>query len=326
MHEFEIETKPLDLDGQVMLHADTGERELRDIAFALRSCFHVIRHVAFLPVAETEPLEALRSDLGELEIPEMEDAAAFRVTSQRTGEHEFGSMDVQRVAGAALVERYETSVDLESYDVEVRVDVVHDTCMVGVQWTRDSLDKRYAWVYRPRVTLRTTIAYAMLELAELPPQNPVVLDPFCGSGTILVEAAATRPEARCLASDRDPEAVAGTRANAEAVGVADRIVVTEADARDLDEHYEAASVDAVVTNPPYGVRLGRKANYADLYRKFLRGAALVVKPGGRVVVLVGKRRHAFNRVLRETPQLRIATVRVIEIGGVYPAVFVLTRA
>jgi putative N6-adenine-specific DNA methylase/tRNA (guanine6-N2)-methyltransferase len=234
-------------------------------------------------------------------------------------------MDVQRVAGTALVERYGTAVDLEHYDVEVRVDVNHSTCMVGVQWTTDSLDKRYRWVYRPRVTLRTTIAYAMLELAELPASDAVLLDPFCGSGTILIEGATTRPGIRCLGADRDPEAVAGTRANAEAAGVSQHIEVQEHDARDLDEHYAAASVDALVTNPPYGIRLGRKANYADLYRKFLRGAALVVKPGGRVVVLVGKRRAAFNRVLREVGELSIVSVRVIEIGGVYPAVFVLAR-
>ena len=84
-------------------------------------------------------------------------------------------------------------------------------------------------------------------------------------------------------------------------------------------------MDAIVTNPPYGIRLGKHANYADLYRKFLEGAAAVLKPEGRIVVLVGKRRAVFNRVLREMPELRIVNVRVIEIGGVYPAVFVLTR-
>jgi putative N6-adenine-specific DNA methylase/tRNA (guanine6-N2)-methyltransferase len=323
--DFEIETKPLDLDGHAMLHTDAGTEELRSVVFALRSCFHVIRHVAFLPMQESEPLEALTEDLGRIEIPEMRSAGRFRVTSQRTGDHAFGSMDVQRVAGAALVERYETAVDLENFDTEVRVDAVGDTWLVGVQWTRDSLDKRYRWVYRPRVTLRTNIAYAMLRLAELPAREVTLLDPFCGSGTIPIEAAATLPQVRCLAADRDPEAVSGTRANAEAAGVAASVEVRGADARDLRETYQSASVDAVVTNPPYGIRLGRKTNYADLYRKFLTGAAYVVKPGGRVVVLVGKRRAAFNRVLREIDELRILSVRVIETGGVYPGVFVLER-
>ncbi|NBF41299.1 MAG: methyltransferase domain-containing protein [Spirochaetes bacterium] len=328
--DYEIELRPLDLGGQVMLHCDLPEADLREIALSLRSCFHVIRHVAFLPMAEPEPLEGLEADLADLEIVEMRAASRFRVTTQRSGEHEFGSMDAQRIAGAALVEHYGTAVDLEDFDTEVRVDAIDDTWLVGVQWTRTSLDRRYSWVYRPRVTLRTTIAYGLLRLAELPAPTDTtpttVLDPFCGSGTILVEAASLRSDLRCLGADRDPEAVEGTRANATALGLAGRIDVREADARDLAESYPAASVDALVTNPPYGIRLGRRTNYTDLYRKFLSGAVTVLRPGGRLVVLVGKRRAAFNRAVREIDEVDIINVRVIEIGGVYPAVFVLKRA
>ncbi|MFW6223608.1 MAG: methyltransferase domain-containing protein [Spirochaetota bacterium] len=328
--DVEIELRPLELDGQVLLHCDLSEAELRDVVLELRSCFHVIRHIAFLPVAESNPLAALETDLADLEIAEMRGAARFRVTSRRSGEHEFGSMDVQRVAGAALVERYGTAVDLEDFDTEVRVDAIDETWLLGVQWTRTALDKRYRWAYRPRVTLRTTIAYGLLRLAELPSPTDTapttLLDPFCGSGTILIEAASIRGDLRCLGSDRDPEAVAGTRANAEALGLAGRIQVREADARDLAESYPPASADAVVTNPPYGIRLGRRTNYTDLYRKFLTGAVTVLRPGGRLVVLVGKRRAAFNRAVREIDEIDILNVRIIEIGGVYPAVFVLKRA
>ena len=282
--DFEIELRPLDLEGQVMLHCDLPEAELREIALSLRSCFHVIRHIGFLPMAEPEPLEGLEADLADLDIAEMRAASRFRVTTQRSGEHEFGSMDAQRVAGAALVERYGTAVNLEDFDTEVRVDAIDDTWLVGVQWTRTSLDKRYSWVYRPRVTLRTTIAYGLLRLAELPPPTDTgettVLDPFCGSGTILIEAASIRDDLRCLGADRDPEAVEGTRANADALGLAGRIEIREADARDLAQSYAPASVDAVVTNPPYGIRLGRRTNYTDLYRSSSPGPSPFCGPAG----------------------------------------------
>ncbi len=308
-----------------MLHTGRTQAQLRPTVFNMRSCFHIIRHITSLQMRETDPLGALEEELKSLDVAEMRSASAFRVTTNRSGSHSFKSMDVQRVAGAALVERYGTAVDLEGFDTEVRVDAVGATWLIGVQWTRDSLDKRYPWVYRPRVTLRTTIAYAMLRLADLPAEAPTILDPFCGSATILIEAASVRADVRCLAADRDTEAVIGAHANADAVGLSDRIDIREADARDLAETYPPASVDAVVTNPPYGIRLGKHANYTELYRKFLSGAAAVLKPGGRLVVLVGKRRAIFNRVLREQPEFRIVNVRVIEIGGVYPAVFVLQR-
>ncbi|MFP4638711.1 MAG: methyltransferase domain-containing protein [Spirochaetaceae bacterium] len=325
-----LDLRPQGLDGHVLLYV-TGpdaEAELRTVVFGLRSCFHVIRHVALLPMDPVDPLGALDAALRRLDIGEMRDAVRFRVTSQRSGEHTFRSMEAQRAAGAALLESYGAMVDLEEYDTEVRVDAVQDKWLIGVQWTREALDKRYPWVYRPRVTLRTTVAYGLLRMAGLAGSHPdglTLLDPFCGSGTVLVEAARAFPRLRCLGADREPEAVAGTRANARAVGVADQVDVREADARDLEVTYPLRSVDYVVTNPPYGIRLGRTTDYRDLYRKFLRGAASVVKPKGRVVVLVGKRRHAFNQVIRETTEFSIVTVRVIEMGGVYPAVFVLRR-
>ena len=52
--------------------------------------------------------------------PEYERGGSFRVTTRRHGEHPFSSMDVQRRADAALVERYGAPVDLTGFDLEVR--------------------------------------------------------------------------------------------------------------------------------------------------------------------------------------------------------------
>jgi tRNA (guanine6-N2)-methyltransferase len=327
--ETAVTLKPFDLDGQVMVDNPAPLADLWPMAQQMRSIYHVVRplHVFELPDEATsadDQLAHIRQVVGELDIAEMETAESFRVTGNRTGQHEFTSVDVQRVAGAALVEKYGTAVDLTGYDTDVRVDVVHDRCWVGVQLTRTRLSKRQERVYTPMAALKTVVAYAMLRFARLDEGKGDLLDPFCGSGTILIEAAQTFPDLTLYGSDAFAKPVQGTAENLAAMGLTERVQLAQADARDLRHHYEPGSMRAIVTNPPFGVRLGRRADFRHLYSNFLQGAHRILEPGGRLVVLVGRRR-AFNFILDKVGGFHLAHVRVVETGGIYPAIFVLER-
>ena len=324
-----VSLKPFNLDGQVMVDNPATLADLWPLAQRMRSVYHVIRplHVFDLPDEEplaNDPLAHIRQVVGELDIAEMETAVSFRVTGNRTGEHEFTSVDVQRVAGAALVGKYGTAVDLTGYEVDVRVDVVHERCWVGVQLTRTRLSKRQERVYTPMAALKTVVAYAMLRFARPDEGTGGLLDPFCGSGTILIEAAQSFPDLPLYGSDAFAKPVQGTAENLAAMGLTERVQLTQADARDLREHYQPGSMRAIVTNPPFGVRLGRRADFRHLYSSFLQGAHRILEPGGRLVVLVGRRR-AFNFILDKVGGFHLAHVRIVETGGIYPAIFVLER-
>jgi putative N6-adenine-specific DNA methylase/tRNA (guanine6-N2)-methyltransferase len=261
----------------------------------------------------------------------MRGAPGFRVTCHRSGEHPFGSMDVQRVAGAVLQARYGTPVDLESYRIDVRIDLLGPSCQVCLQLTREGLDRRFRRVYQPRITLKTPVAYAMLRLAriggEAAPAGAAgrLLDPFCGSGTILIEAARLFPGLDIVGVDRNPAAVEGARRNVEAAGLSGRIEVRLMDARDISSFYPAGHFRAIVTDPPYGVRLGRAIDYSALYRRLLGEAGRVLAPAGRLVLLVGKRRRPFTRAVFEHGGLSIRHARNVETSGVYPMLFVLEK-
>ena len=136
--------------------------------------------------------------------------------------------------------------------------------------------------------LRPVAAAAMIQLAGAQPGR--LLDPCCGSGTIVREALAAGWDAQ--GSDLDQEAVDVARANVEAV-------IRRADALSLP-HPDGA-FDAVVTNLPFGRQFrpdaararasaaGRSApagSSAGWVQGALREAARVTRPGGRVVVLV----------------------------------------
>jgi tRNA G10 N-methylase Trm11 len=122
-----------------------------------------------------------------------------------------------------------------------------------------------------RGALRPVVAAAMVRLASQPPGR--MLDPCCGSGTILAEALSVGWEA--VGSDLDGEAIA--RENVP------RAMLDRADVLDLP--HEDGTSDAVVSNLPFG-RQFTVEDPARWLRQALAEMARVTRPGGRVVVLV----------------------------------------
>ena len=327
LEDAHLEIAPFGLGGHVLACIPHPFAVLEPLAYQMRSIHHLLRPLyAFaLPAEDPLSVSAIRAELLDLEIPEMRAAASFRVTTRRIGQHSFTSLDVQREAGAALVERYARAVDLEKYAVNVRVDVYDQRCIVGLQLTRRALSKRYIREYQPRAALKTSVAFAMLQFAGLEETSQgILLDPFCGSGTILIEAAQLFPHLEIHGCDLFPEPVAGARLNAAALGLDHRIQIRQADARALVGEFPLGHFRAIVTNPPYGVVFGRRLDFFHFYSRFLGQAWKMLAPGGFLVLLAWKR-GVFTRALRQFGQFVQRHVRVVETGNLYPRIFVLEK-
>lgn len=122
--------------------------------------------------------------------------------------------------------------------------------------------------------LRPVIAAAMVHLVGTKPGR--LLDPCCGTGTILSEARAVGWDA--TGSDIDPESVAIARAN-----VPDALI-EQADALQLP--HQSGSFDAVVSNLPFGKQFRVDTDPKRWVSRALREAARVTRPGGQVTVLL----------------------------------------
>ena len=188
----------------------------------------------------------------------------------------------------------------ESGDVyKIRFALRKDEVEIYLDTSGDGLHKRG---YRKRATLapiKETLAAAIADLGRVR-RDSLVQDPFCGSGTLVIEAAQkalnlapglgrhfaaehfaflpaeiwaqqrekARGEARPDAAfegvgyDIDPAAVALASANARLAGVGDRCRFAVADIKD----FTPAASATVLTNPPYGERLGDAAEAAALAR------------------------------------------------------------
>jgi 23S rRNA G2445 N2-methylase RlmL len=81
--------------------------------------------------------------------------------------------------------------------------------------------------------------------------------------------------------------------------------------------------DFIVTDPPYGVRQGKRTSLRALYGSLLRSFEQVLAPAGRIVLVVLKR-GAFDAALRETGLLAVHERR-LEAGRLAPWMVVLSH-
>ena len=328
--EPEVETCPDGMTGYVHVASEADLSAVLDVARRMRSVQHIVAPVYAFDLTTRDPdeaMEAVRKTLAACDIPEMEEASSFRVTSNRRGEHAFTSMDVMRAAGSGLVDRYATEVDLEDYDVEVRVDVRHRRVQVGVQHTRDPLSRRHSRLYQPQAALSPHVAYAMLRLPHLSSAPRAIVDPFCGSGTLLIEAAMQWTGMPILGIDRSEQVVHGARLNVRADGFAERIDIIQGDARSLRTLLPDIDLDLIVTNPPFGKRIGESLSLHAFYVSILEEFHHAIAPGGWLVILVldpGSFSAAMQSVKQETGiAFDVRHVRRIHTGGLHPRVFVM---
>ncbi len=139
------------------------------------------------------------------------------------------------------------------------------------------------------------LAQIMINLAGLQSFEATILDPFCGSGTVITEAMLMGFQ-NLIGADLSPKAVSDTRENVNWMRKRydlerANIKIINRNVINLSKVIKAESVDAVVTEPYLGPQKGLKNvelvidNLEDLYSQALKQFDLILKPGGRVVMI-----------------------------------------
>jgi putative N6-adenine-specific DNA methylase len=234
----------------------------------------------------------------------------------------------------------------------VLVRLVHDRCVVSLDASGALLHQRGWRKAGGKAPLRETLAAGLLLASGWDAASPLA-DPFCGSGTVPIEAAllarklapgrgrrfacqdwpgfdaalaarvAAEAEAAALGSgpairgsDRDAGAVDAARANAEAAGVGIDIAFEQ---RTISDFEPPPGTGWIVCNPPYGVRLRGGGDLRDLYARF--GAVLRRRcPGWRVTLLCADPRlvRASELPLETRASWRNGGLKVEVFTGVVP--------
>ncbi|MCH4475511.1 THUMP domain-containing class I SAM-dependent RNA methyltransferase [Staphylococcus haemolyticus] len=215
--------------------------------------------------------------------------------------------DCQAITKKAIVERLKKAYDEKGWLNEsgakypVEVAILKDNVLLTIDTSGSGLNRRGYRIAQGEAPIKETLAASLVRLANWKGDTPFI-DPFCGSGTIAIEACLIaqniapgfnrdfvseewnimppniyddmRDEAdqqanydkdiQVFASDIDPEMVEIAKRNAKEVGLADIIQFSVKDVNTLTIDTDESV--ALVGNPPYGERIGDREEVEEMYR------------------------------------------------------------
>lgn len=222
----------------------------------------------------------------------------------------FSSSDIQSIVKKAVVERLKQEYEISWFpedgaEYPIRVFLFKDEVIAALDTTGESLHKRGYRTMMGKAPISETLAAALIMLTPWHGDR-ILVDPFCGSGTIPIEAAMmaaniapgmnreflaekwtdlipkklwyeTLEEAQDLIRtdiktdiqgyDIDAEVLKAARENAKRAGV-DHLIHFQQ--RPVDQMHHPKKYGFVISNPPYGERLEEKRDLPDLYRQIGR--------------------------------------------------------
>lgn len=168
--------------------------------------------------------------------------------------------------------------------------------------------------------LHPELAYMMCKLSQ-PKHTDVVLDPFCGSGAIPFQRCKKFPFSKILAFDVKKDAVATAKKK---LKNCQNVSTLQLDVENLLSKVEKASVDAIITDPPWGVFEELKGGVEKFYAAFVEKFKKVLKDGGHMIVLTAKKEE-FTKILSTHKNLKLLNVYNILVSGKKAAIYQIKK-
>ena len=247
----------------------------------------------------------------------------------------------------ALKEEFKAQIDPKA-DIKIQLRIEDNICIVSLDTSGELLHKRGNKQALNKAPMRENLAALFLGLAKFNGEE-TVLDPMCGSGTFILEAAemasglypgrnrsfafeyfksfnekkwqqlkqsqtAKKPDTRFFGSDKDAGAIRISKQNAQS---ADIEAISHFENIDIEELVPPdCAPGLVIANPPYGARIGNMKQLHALYALF----GLVMKKrfqGWRIAIITNEQALADATKLSFT-----STSPIIDHGGIKVKLYV----
>ena len=229
----------------------------------------------------------------------------FTVVGKSVKSTLFSVSDCQAIVKKAVVEKLKQKYKVDWFDetgaeYKIQVAILKDMVTLAIDTSGSSLHKRGYRADAMTAPLKESLAAAMVQLSYWR-KDRILLDPFCGSGTIPIEAALIGrniapglnrkfaseewerigpalwkqaridayktidydTELKIYGTDIDPEAIEVAKENAIKAGVDDCITF---EVKPCEETKLMGDYGVLITNPPYGERLGELKEVENIYR------------------------------------------------------------
>jgi len=207
-----------------------------------------------------------------------------------------------------------------SYAAMLRVEADSDATRIWLVPTFEP-DTRFAYrISDVGASINPVVGACLARLVRRGDRS-VVVDPTCGSGTLLIERALLDAGTVLSGIDISPTAIRAATGNVIAAGLAARIAVRAGDGGDAAAW--PGHGDEVLANLPFGMRTEDR-NLDGLYRRIVGNIARTLNPGGRALLYTTHAKTVIA-LLRRTAKLKLIAERRVESGGMQVGLWIVER-
>ncbi len=282
------------------------------------------RSLLFISRFKADTLEEIEYYLNSLNWKEWIPYGTFACRCSRRGTHTFKSIDIEKLCGSIILEKTTNlSVNLTKPDTIVRIIIDNSDVFVGLDLVGyESMHKRGYRIFQHPSALNPVLAYHLVLLAG---SFNSLLDPTCGGGTTLIEACHHKlnipaglfrndnlamvclpylkeridvenvlkdvpvnfqncNDISIVGIDNSPKILEGCRKNIINAKCSQCIRLINSDIVIQTVKF-GKKFNAIVSNPPYGIRLGNPQKALRVHRAIAELALQWLGPGGRIVVI-----------------------------------------
>ena len=256
---------------------------------------------------------------------------SFRVECLREGEHDFNSVDIEIETGKEIYKITKNKVDFENPEVIFYLYVLENRGYLGIDYSGIELAKRQYKVFNHPESLKGTTGYILVREAGFK-DNMTLVDPFMGSGVIVIEAALfalqfpvqyynkekllyctqdffkkqdrkiQKIKTKIYGFDSQFRYLKAAQKNSKLAGVDKYLNLSKAEIEWLDTKLDKNSVDLIVSDPPRSSKHRDDKLISKVYNELFYQADYVLKKTGSIVLIVkdyalieeAAKKHKFN--------------------------------
>lgn len=333
-----LSVKPTEKKGAVVADVYSFESAAK-YCYAARSVRKVLWLVEEMKVKCYADLGKI-SDLSRNEINNLTKGKTFAVRASLDNT-DLDTSEVCELAANAL--HLDAKVNLSNPDVQVFLYINGTSCYLGIDLTGIDIAKRDYRIFTYRDVIKPNVCFAVLMIAGYK-KGEVILDPFCGSGTALIEAALfqqdkspnfyqkdklafqrfhpidlsifdklSEPEGAIIGTDKEARYISAAKKNAKIAGVEKSLQFSRTEAEWLETKYPEASMDRIITHPPNLTHQTNQANLEKVYHELFFQAEFLLKKSG-TVTLITKTLDLLKKAA-EKNKFKVQDERTLAIGN-----------
>ncbi len=230
----------------------------------------------------------------------------YRVDCKRLGKHDFKSVEISKEIAKFLIKKGYKKASFKNPETIVYIFINNNKGYIGIDISGD-LSKRDYKIFNNPKSIKGNIAYTLIREAGYK-KNKTLVDPFCLSGEIAIEAALFE-KGKIYAYDKKRNIIAA-RKNSIIAKVDKEIVFGDYDLSWLDKRHDKNSVDIIATRLPETSKHKNNRFIEKILKEFFEKSYKIIKKKGKIAVISKDR----DLIRKQKGKLKILKELIIKSG------------